>query len=383
MSEPQLTPVLQTLADLIQINSVNPNYGGGVPEAAVADYVERFFVDRDISVRRQSVLPQRDNVIACLAGANSDRRIILEAHMDTVSVAGMTIDPFDPVVRDGRMFGRGSCDTKAGMAAMMHAIASVAESGIQPACDVWFAATVDEEYSYRGVAKLCEDLDAEAAIVAEPTNLAAVVASKGLVRWKIETIGKAAHSSKPHLGNNAIEQMAHVIQTIRNDNHAIANRPHPMLGPATCSIGVIRGGTQINLVPACCEIELDRRMLPGETVEGVLNHYQTLMDRLSDEHRGIQIVMHEPMLTDFPLETQVDCVAVETMLKILRDLQLDAQPIGVPFGSDASKFGAIGIPSMILGPGSIDQAHTVDESIECAQVPKAMDIYRRFISEYS
>ena len=131
----------------------------------------------------------------------------------------MTIDPFDPVVRDGRMYGRGSCDTKGGMAAMMHALASLADEAVIPPCDVWFAAAIDEEFSYRGVVALCQDLQADAAIVAEPTMLRAVVASKGLVRWKIETVGKAAHSAKPHLGVNAIEHMALVITALQQDSH--------------------------------------------------------------------------------------------------------------------------------------------------------------------
>ena len=133
---------------------------------------------------------------------------------------------------------------------------------------------------------LCKDLDADAAIVAEPTSLRAVIASKGLVRWKIETIGKSAHSAKPHLGVNAIEQMAHVISAIEHDTRRLADEPHPLLGPATCNIGVVRGGVQINLVPASCEIEIDRRMLPGETCDDVLAHYQQLLDSLAAQHPG-------------------------------------------------------------------------------------------------
>lgn len=375
-------PVLETLADLIRINSVNPNYDGGVPEAAVARYVENFFRERGIETWRQEVFPDRDNVIARIPGRNSSRRIVFEAHMDTVSVAGMTIDPFQPLIRDGRMYGRGACDTKGGMAAMMHATASLAEDRITPPCDVWFAAAIDEEYSYRGVVALCEDLQAAAAIVAEPTSLQTVIASKGLVRFKIETIGKAAHSAKPHLGSNAIEQMALVIAALQEDTRRLNESSHPLLGPATCNVGVIRGGVQINLVPASCEIEIDRRMLPGETCAGVLAHYAQLLELLSQRHPDLQTVMHSPMLTDLPLETSADCAPVKRMLAILDDMQLDATPIGVPFCSDASKFGALGIPSMILGPGSIDQAHAADEYIECDQVPLAAEVYRRYMTEF-
>ncbi len=374
--------VLSLLADLIRINSVNPNYDGGVPEEEIACFVEAYFRDRGVEVTRTDVYPQRPNVIARLPGRDSSRRIILEAHLDTVSVKGMTIDPWDPLISNDRMHGRGACDTKGGMAAMMTAVALLAEEGFTPACDVWFAAVIDEEFSYRGVAALCRDLTADAAIVAEPTSLLPVVASKGLVRWKIETRGKSAHSAKPQLGVNAIDQMAHLVNAIAEDTRKLAAAPHPLLGPATCNVGTIRGGVQVNLVPADCVIELDRRLLPHESVEQVLEHYQQLVDRVAADHPDMDVVMHPPMLTDVPLETDVNSSTVRTITKVLADLGLDATPIGVPFCSDASKFGAIEIPSIILGPGSIDQAHAADEFIECEQVQQAVQIYRQFIVQF-
>ncbi|NND96970.1 MAG: M20 family metallopeptidase [Pirellulaceae bacterium] len=377
-----MNPVLATLADLIRINSVNPNYDGGVPEAKVADYVYGFFADRNITVRKHDVLPGRPNVIATIAGADPDRRVILEAHLDTVSIESMTIDPLDPVIRDGNMYGRGSCDTKGGLAAMMHAVAIVAQSGQQPLCEIVFVATIDEEYSYRGVADFCKTAHGDAAIVAEPTQLAPVIASKGLVRFRIETRGRAAHSAKPELGNNAIEQMAQVISAIRSDNQRLATSPHPLLGPATCNVGVVRGGLQINLVPASCEIELDRRLLPGETVAVVLDHYQFVLNKLSQRDSSIDAVIHRPMLTDVPLETDNRSDVVTVLREVLRDLGHDTTPIGVPFCSDASKLGAIGIPSVILGPGNIDQAHAAVEYIECQQVIDAVEIYRQFITKF-
>ena len=381
-------PVLETLADLIRINSVNPNYDGGVPEAELARYVEKFFSSRGIETTWYSVFPDRPNIVARIPGRDSSRRIILEAHLDTVSVTGMTIQPWCPDSRDGKMYGRGACDTKAGMAAMMHALASLAADAITPACDVWFAATIDEEFSYRGVVALCDELKsgphpiAEAAIIAEPTLLQPVIASKGLVRWKIETMGKSAHSAKPHLGVNAIEHMARVITALQADTMELARRPHPLLGPATCNVGVVRGGVQINFVPDRCEIEIDRRMLPGETVDSVLSHYQSLVERLAADDPQMSVMMHPPMLTDVPLETDPASPAVQTMVRVLNKLDLDSTLVGVPFCSDASKFGALGIPSMILGPGSIDQAHAAIEFVECDQVILATEIYRRFMTEF-
>ena len=382
MSE-SIPPVIALLADLIRINSVNPNYEGGVPESAMADFVEKYFGQLQVEVSRVDVLPQRPNVLVTLPGRDRRRRIVLEAHMDTVSVSGMEIPPWEPEIRDGKMYGRGACDTKGPMAAMMMAITDLAREDFVPAVDVVFAAVIDEEYSYRGVAKLCEDFTAEAAIVAEPTDLKAVTASKGLVRWKIETHGKAAHSAKPDLGTNAIEHMSKVVDALSADRRRLATKTHPLLGTATCNVGVIRGGVQVNLVPAFCEIEIDRRILPGETPDSVLAEYQQLMDQLAAKTPGMQITMQPPMLTDLPLETSPDTQAVQVLTQVLSDDGLAAQPIGVPFCSDASKFGAIGIPSIIFGPGSIDQAHAAIEYISCKEVLMAERIYRRFIENFT
>ncbi len=384
MNRHEKSTVIETLAALVRINSVNPNYEGGVDELELAENVEKFFSDRGIETWHQNVFPNRPNVMARVPGIDPNRRIVLEAHLDTVSVKGMTIDPWNPVIRDGKLYGRGACDTKGGMAAMMHAVASIAADGIAPPCELLFAATIDEEFSFRGVLALCEPpFHANAAIIAEPTDLLPVIASKGLVRWKIETFGKAAHSAKPHLGINAIEHMAHVITAIQHDTVELSRHSHPLLGPATCNIGVVRGGIQINFVPDRCEIEIDRRMLPGETVETVLSHYQAIVDSVTADEPSMHVVMHPPMLTDRPLETDASAPAVQVMVRVLEQLGLDRTLIGVPFCSDASKFGGIGIPSMILGPGSINQAHSAVEFIECEQVTQAAEIYRQFVLSFS
>ena len=395
--------VIETLADLVRINSVNPNYANGVPEAELGRYVERYFERLGIETWRQEVYPDRPNVIARIPGRNSERRIVLEAHMDTVSTEGMAIAPWKPDIREGRLYGRGACDTKGGMAAMMHALASLVRDKTPPECEVLFAATIDEEFSYRGVVALCNSLasgavdpsvltnelapqepwHAEAAIVAEPTSLLPVVASKGVVRFKIETQGRAAHSSKPHLGVNAIAHMAHIITAIEQDTLRLSQYEHPLLGPATCNVGTVHGGVQVNFVPDRCEIELDRRLLPSEERAAVLAHYQQLVDLVAASKEGMCVIMHPPTLSDRPLETNVRAPAVLKLVAVLDELGLPSTPCGVPFCSDASKFGNLGIPSMIFGPGSIDQAHAAIEYIECSQVVQAAEIYRCFLLSYS
>lgn len=377
-----VTPVIQTLASLVSINSVNSSYEGGPGEREIATWVRTFFEQRGIEVREQEVFPHRPNIIARLPGRNASRRVILEAHMDTVSVQGMTIPPFVPNIADGKMYGRGSCDTKAGLAAMMHAVASLHEDGIQPPCEVWLAAVVDEEFSYRGVVKLCEGLTGHAALVAEPTGLRAVIASKGVLRWRIVVRGKAAHSGKPHLGVNAINHMARVILALEADHQRLAANAHPLLGPATVNVGVIQGGVQVNFVPDTCAIEIDRRLLPGETVDAVLEHYQSLLDGLKTEHPTLDAFMEPPMLTDEALETAADSEPSLLASTLLKEMGRDGTLCGVPFGSDASKLSRQGIPSLVIGPGSIDQAHAAVEFVDLAEVERALEFYRDFILRF-
>ncbi|MEQ1858800.1 MAG: M20 family metallopeptidase [Chthoniobacteraceae bacterium] len=371
--------VIPTLAELVRINSVNSSYEGGPGEREIAAWVRRFFEQRGIETWEQEVFPGRPNVIARLPGRDATRRVILEAHTDTVSVQGMTIPPFEPRIENGKMFGRGSCDTKAGLAAMMHAVASLHEEGITPPCEVWLAAVVDEEFSFRGVVKLCEGLTAHAALVAEPTGLRAVAAHKGVLRWRIVVRGKAAHSSKPHLGVNAITHMARVILAIESDPLPA----HPLLGPATCSVGVVRGGVQVNFVPDMCAIEIDRRLLPGERTEAVLAHYQRLLDSLRAQHPTLDAAMEPPTLTDEALETATDSAPAQLASAVLDEMGLDGKLCGVPFACDASKLSRQGIPSIVFGPGSIDRAHTADEYVELDQVGKALEFYRHFILRFT
>jgi acetylornithine deacetylase len=379
----QLSPVIQTLASLVSIESINSSYEGGSGERLIATWIRQFFEQRGIETWEQEVFPNRPNVIARLPGRDSTRRVVLEAHTDTVSVQGMTIPPFEPRIEDGKLFGRGSCDTKAGLAAMMHAVASLHEEGIQPPCEVLLAAVVDEEYSYRGVVKLCEGLTAHAALVAEPTGLRAVIASKGVLRWRIVVQGKAAHSGKPHLGINAINHMARIILALEDDHQRLAANVHPLLGPATCNVGVIHGGVQVNFVPDTCAIEIDRRLLPGESVETVLAHYQKILDGLKAEHPTLEAHMEPPLLTDEALETAADSAPARLASKLLGEMGLNDEPCGVPFGSDASKLSRQGVPSLVFGPGSIDQAHAAVEFVEIAQVEKALAFYRKFISSFT
>ena len=244
-----MKPVLDTLSSLVSINSINPEWGGP-GEAAMADFVETFFAESGLEVIRDEVLPGRCNVMVCLPGQDRSRSVVLESHMDTVSADGMTINPLEPRIEEGLLYGRGSCDTKAGLAGMMHAVRWFVETGSTPPCDVYLAAVVDEEHIFRGVLGALEwfkkkGVQPEAAVVSEPTELRLVRANKGVLRWKIETKGVSAHSSKPHLGKNAITKMAEVILKIEKHHESLRKQEHSLLGNSTCSIVVIEGGEQM------------------------------------------------------------------------------------------------------------------------------------------
>lgn len=244
-------------------------------------------------------------------------------------------------------------------------------------------AAADEDHSFRGVLKLCEGLEAEGAIVAEPTELRPIVASKGVLRWKVSTEGKAAHSSKPHLGVNAIVHMARVINEFETASGVLKDRVHPLLGPATLNIGVIRGGVQVNFVPDRCEIEIDRRLLPGEKANEVLADYRALLDRLSHRDPSMRLSVEPPWISDEAMETPPESGVARTAAAVLREMNLPDSLVGVPFGSDASKLSRHGVPSIIFGPGSIDLAHAAVEFVECDQVIRAEQFYRMFLMRFN
>jgi len=207
-------------------------------------------------------------------------------------------------------------------------------------------------------------------------------ANKGVLRWRIATRGVSAHSSKPHLGVNAIVAMATVIQALVEDEQRLAGLTHPLVGQATCSIGIIEGGAQVNFVPEHCRITLDRRMLPGETAAGVLAACEAVLDRVRAVHPAVEVMIEPPYLTDEAMETPADAGVVVVASRVLASLGLDPEPAGVPFGCDVTKLSRAGIPGVIFGPGSIDRAHGAVEYVEIDQVEKALDFYRRFLLEF-
>jgi acetylornithine deacetylase len=326
--------------------------------------------------------PGRCNFVARFGPARAARTLLLEAHADTVAAEGMTVPPFEPEVRDGCLFGRGSADTKASLAAMLLAVRTILNEG-GPACGLVLAATGDEEVGGAGARRLmAAEPRPDAAIVGEPTDLAVVYATRGGYRCRIVTRGRAAHSSTPQRGTSAIRHMARVIETIEGPlAAALAARRDPVLGPPTVSVGTIRGGTQVNVVPDRCEIEVDRRTLPGETQAEVRCEMRASLDALMLEIPGLAAEIEDlewypalPGRADSPL-----CRAVaEAAAAVLGEARAAAKP----WASNAGIFAEAGAASVVFGPGSDAQAHTAAEHVPLAQVAQAAAVFAEIIRRF-
>jgi acetylornithine deacetylase/succinyl-diaminopimelate desuccinylase family protein len=376
-----LDAVTRLLSDLVAIPSVNPMGRGSTGpeflEGGVTSYLEGWFQAKGIAFERQAVSPGRTNLIARYDSPKGRRTLLFDAHQDTVPVDGMTIDPFAPVLEGGRLYGRGSCDIKGGMAAMLVAFNRLVRERPSDSASVIMACTVDEEYTHTGSSRLADGHHgADLAIVAEPTKLDIVDRHKGAVRWKIRTKGVACHSSTPRLGQNAIYAMARVVSALEEYAGVLADStPDPVLGPPSLSVGRIEGGVSSNVVPDWCEIDLDRRVIPGEKASECP---RLARDYLA--HRLGELMNRVEFLPPWVNMPPLVAGRAEPFLPGLRSAiekvgGRSPEVIGVPYGTDAGPLGEAGLPCVVFGPGDIAQAHTKDEWVELEQVRLASEMY--------
>ncbi len=377
-----MSPSHRLLQDLVRLPSVNPMgrdvRGGPYLEHRVTDYLEGAFHGLGVPVERTTVAPMRDNIVA-RHDAGSATTILLEVHQDTVPVEGMTVEPFGGEVRDGKLYGRGACDVKGGMAAMLTAFGRVVREKPAGAANVILACTVDEEHTFLGVQKLVADgLKADFAVVAEPTNLQIVDLHKGVVRWKVRTEGRACHSSRPDQGVNAVYRMGRVLGVIEEYADRLMRSPaHARLGPPTLSVGRIEGGVSVNTVPDGCVIEIDRRLLPGESPQAA---WQEFRDHVQAK-AGVPVVC-EPIWLACPALPSDGSDRARRRLGAATDaVEGKHDVLAVPFGTDASSLAEAGIPAVVFGPGDIAQAHTKDEWIELSQLDRAAEILYRLLAQ--
>ena len=381
--------VVDILSALVALPSVNP-MGGPADlsicfEGRASDWLVDFFRSIGATYERLEVSPGRDNVIARYNSPRADFTILLDAHQDTVPVAGMTISPFEPKVADGRLYGRGACDVKGGMAAMLFAFRRLILEQPAGAANVVLSCTCDEEATITGITDLvsywtvgtrrtkllCTRPDV--AVIAEPTGLDVVVAHRGVTRFKIRTKGRACHSSDPTQGINAIYRMAKLVSALEeySQNLALTVEAHPLCGSATLSVGKINGGTSVNIVPDECVIEVDRRVTPGEDGGRVVADIREfLSSRLSFDFE-----FDPPWIECGALTDANNAVLANSVLACATAVDGPHAVVGVPYGTHASQTCAAGVPSIVFGPGSIQQAHTKDEFIDIAQLEKAAEVY--------
>ncbi len=375
------------LGELIALASVNPAFSpagrtsGGTARPGGSDYGEKNVAEflagvaasAGLDVELQTVLPGRANLIARLQPKNKIKQTILLApHLDTV---GAERKQFTPQRKNGRLHGRGACDTKGSVAAMLSALGELAAAKSRPQeTEIVFAGLIDEENEQAGSRALAASgFKADLAIVGEPTRLQVVTAHKGSLWLRLETRGRAAHGATPQLGKNAVHAMARVVEILETDYAAkLRKRKHALLGTGTVNVGKISGGRQPNIVPDHCEILVDRRTLPGETEAGVRRE---ILARLKAAKLTARISS----------DKAVPCAALETdcQLPLVRKFFHSAgqtRPVGVQYFCDAAVLSAAGIPSVVFGPGNIAQAHTADEWISLAELERAKDLLVRFLN---
>ena len=375
-----MTNTEKLLRELIALPSVNPAFLPAkhphAGERRVAEFLAATAARAGLDVEFQAVAPGRSNLLARLSPRGKARqRLVLAPHLDTVNA---TDEQFTPRTKNGRLFGRGACDTKGSVAAMLRALCELGQGGQRPAeTEIVFVGLVDEEHAQAGSrALVAGGLRADLAIVGEATRLQVVTEHKGTSWMCLETRGKSAHGSSPELGRNAVHAMARVVDLLQTDYAAqLRHRRHPLLGCATVSVGAICGGTQANIVPDHCSILIDRRSLPGETQAGIRREIVGVLRR---KHLSVSFVK-DKLPPCLPLETDSRHPLVARFLNSVGQ----RKPGGVRYFTDASVLGHGGIPSVVFGPGDIAQAHTADEWISLAELERGKGLLLRFLQSFS
>lgn len=372
-----MSPTLKLLRELIALPSVNPAFAPpGDPntgELRMAHFLASTAAKAGLSIELREVLPHRPNLLAVLETPRKPkRRVLLAPHLDTVGVVDSR--QFSPRLRDGRLFGRGACDTKGPASAMLRALIHLASQRRRPQeTEIVFLGLIDEENGQAGSrAVVRERFQADLAIIGEPTQLKVVTAHKGTAWLQFDTQGLAAHGSRPDLGRNAVHEMARIIDLIETRYaRSLARKRHSLLGSPTINVGTVSGGTQPNIVPAHCQARADRRTIPGESDAGVQAEIRALL-RKHNLQANVTSAQENPCP---PMETDPKLPLVRQFM----DLAGQKKPSGVDYFCDAAVLAQGGIPGVIFGPGDIAQAHTSDEWISTDSLEQGADLLVRFL----
>lgn len=384
-------PAVDLLRSLVAIDSVNPSL---VPGARGEADVARALAERmraiGLAVHVQEVAPGRPNVIGVLDGARPGRSLMLCGHIDTVGVAGMA-RPFDPVSRDGRVYGRGSQDMKSGVAAMVDTARVIVDSGGLGAGQLLIACVVDEEHASIGADALVTRWKADGAVVTEPTDLAIAIAHKGFEWVEIETEGRAAHGSRPRDGRDAIRLMGRVLAELDAlDRRLQAAVSHPLLGAASLHASLIQGGRELSSYPDRCHLQMERRTIPGEPpgcggreVADILTRLRAADPDFKAASRAVfarssyEIAADHPLVRAMQAALPIDSSAKSAQSAAAPSAKSPSHrspqsPTGMSFWTDASVLGEAGIPSLLFGPTGAG-LHGVEEWVDVESVRYCRD----------
>jgi acetylornithine deacetylase/succinyl-diaminopimelate desuccinylase-like protein len=365
--------VAELAAQLVAIESINPDVvSGGSGEVGMARFVAEWCERAGLETSLTEPARGRPNVVAVARGSGGGRTLILNAHTDTVGVAGMT-DPFVARLDGGRLYGRGSYDMKGSLAACMLATAEAARRGLRG--DLVLTAVSDEEFASVGTEAVAASIQADAAIVTEPTEMQIAVAHRGFVCFEIETIGRAAHGSRPHLGIDAIAKMGRVLVGIEELDRELRVHPtHSRLGSGSVHASLIEGGQEYSSYPARCLLQAERRTIPGETAElaeGEIRDILSASVRDDPEFTGeVRVVAARE-----PFEVAEDAELVEVVRRSAT-MVMGAEPdvVGVSFWADSALLAASGIPTVLFGPRG-EGAHAEVEWVDAGDLERCVEIY--------
>lgn len=376
---PPPADVEELLARMVSFETVNPLFGGPAGgEAALAAHLETLAAGWGLRTRRLPVDEKRFNLLVTSEAAGEAEWLLFESHLDTVTVEGMTVEPLAAKVEGGRIYGRGTCDTKGSGAAMLWGLREFAAGrGQRRNVGVLFA--VDEEARMTGAQAFAAGALKEflprlrGVIVGEPTQMQPIVAHNGVIRWRTRTRGVAAHSSDPTKGRSAISAMWRAVADFEEKYVPTVTAVDALTGRAAASVNTIRGGTAVNIIPDVCAIECDRRTVPGETAEQV--------ERERDAAFAGHAVEHDELYVVPSMDAGQSAALHAWLAPALTRHGGDAAPRGAPYVTDASHFAAAGAATLVLGPGAMAQAHRADEWIAREQLALAAAVYRELMRQ--
>jgi acetylornithine deacetylase len=377
-----MSELISLLASLVAIDSVNPDLvPGGAGESGVAKFILAWAADNGLHAVEQDAGPGRPNVVVTAHGSGGGKSLMFNGHMDVVGTAGMSA-PFTPRIADGRMYGRGAYDMKCGVAASLIAAKRAKALGLRG--DVRVACVADEEVASIGSQAIVREMarwPADAVVVTEPTELEMIVAHKGFVWLEIETHGKAAHGSRPHLGVDAIAKMGAVlIELERLDRRLRVSRAHPHLGSGSLHASLIRGGQELSSYPAQCVLSVERRTLPNEPVALVQQQIQNILDGLAALDPDFRATLRTGLSRE-PFAIAEDAALVSLLSAHAKRVLGEApKRTGAPYWADAALFSAAGIPTVMFGPTGAG-AHAAEEWVDLGSVEQCADIYAALAAE--